>query len=489
MRDLHEVLAGSLSARERAVAGRVSTEDVLAGTVSRVRRRRRVRAAARGGAVLGVGALVVGASWGVWGRQVPVPAVSPTVSASPTPTPTPTVTPTPTPTPTATETVPAAPTTVSVLGLGDLPQATEATLAQATTGWALIAYSQQEAGDGTQRQGPDLVNALLLADPDGTLYHLTDLPSANDVPVQLIGRWVAGQRTATVAIGDLVGDTGLTFAPATLDLLTGVVTQSAVVDGYPLTLLADGSWLTMTSNDGVGISYARVSSDGVSAPLAEVSDILGESMLSPDGAHVVVSDSTRYAVVDTVTGDVVERSWNPTSGTCTLINWVDDDTVAASCAISNGGPDTTRTVVTNPTRIAVRVGDGVVTSSVDLQAGDFWASSGVPTTAGLVMSGGALETTAEMGGMVLMPENGNSVVLMSADGSTEALDLSLPGGVGISARWSVGGYAYLGGRTGGLSSPKREVVVVVDGSTRAVTTPFDVQISGATDSLAVLVGQ
>lgn len=484
MRDLHEVLAGSLSARERAVAGRVSTEDVLAGTVSRVRRRRRVRAAARGGAVLGVGALVVGASWGVWGRQVPVPAVSPTVSTSSTPTPTPTVTPTPTPTPTATETVPAAPTTVSVLGLGELPQATEATLAQATTGWALIDYAQQEEGDGTQRQGPDLVHALLLADPDGTLYHLIDLPSANDVPIQLIGRWVAGQRTATVAVGELWGDANFTFAPATLDLLTGALTQSAVVDGYPLAVLADGTWLTTTGNsDHSGLSYSRLSADGVSTLLAEVTDVYGPSMLSPDGAHVVVSDFTRYAVVDTVTGDVVERDWNPTSGICWALGWVDDDTLAANCGVMGTVPDSTLETVTDPTRLVVRASDGTVLSSPDLQVGDFWAESGVPTTAGFVMSGGALETKAELGGMVLIPENENrtSAVLMSADGSLEALDLSLLDGAGVSVGWSGGRYVYLVSGTGGL--------VAVDTSTGAITIPFDAESIGAADTLAVLVGQ
>lgn len=484
MRDLHEVLTGSLAARERAIAGQVSSDEVLAGTVSRVRRRRRVRAAARGGAVLGVGALVAAAGWGVWGTRAVAPAGPPTVSVTPTPSRTPTTTPTPSPTASTTQEPSAA--TVSVLGLGDLPQATEATLAKATTGWALVAYSRQG-----ETAGSDLVNALLLADPNGGLYHLSDLPNSFDVPLELTGHWTAGSRTATVAVGSGIGDQK-SFQAASLDVLTGVVTTGPVQQGFPAALLSDGRWLTSTTSaDGSGMSFGRATSDGAATPLAIVTDIVGAPMVSPNGSQVLVANATRYAVVDTGSGAVVEHDMAQAGRTCTVVGWLDDQRLATVCGVTAGSfsSGSYTSSVTEPTREVVRVADGTVLSSTPLSAGQVWPTSGVPTPSGFVSAGALLATGAGSSGALSVPSCSTAALRWMPDGGSSDIAVPTWDGATVSTLGSGGRYVYLSELGCGSAGPNRVSVLAVDAQSGAVTQLLDAVDVGTTGGLGVLAAQ
>lgn len=484
MRDLHEVLAGSLAARERAMAGELSTDDVLAGTVSRVRRRRRARAAAWGGAVLGVGALVVGVGWGVLRPMAVAPATPPTVSATPTPSATPSAAPTPSPTVSPTQ-EPVA-TMVPVLGLGDLPQATEATLARATTGWAIVHYSRQ--GPWTSGgSNPDLVDALLLADPGGALYYLSDPPSTWDVPFYMIGRWSAGSRTATVAVENGPSEAAW-FQTASLDLLTGAVNTDPVErEGRPVGLLPDGRWLTEApTTDGSGDTFRLSDSGGDATTLATIADVRTESSLSPDGSQVRVETLTGYAVVDTATGEVVEHSWPHAGRSCDLSGWLDDQRVAVVCGAS---ADPLGESVTEPTRDVVRVVDGVVLSSTPLSAGQVWPTSWMSTSAGLLSVGNRLGSGSGSSGALPLPRCATAAMRWMPDGSTSDVELPSWDGGTMSVTGSGGRYAYVTEVGCSADGPQRVSVSAVDvrsGTSHQLLDSVDVGVAGW---LEVLVAQ
>lgn len=334
-RDLRDVMAENLGAREQSIGGLAPAPGVLARSVRKVRRRRAVRHTSQAvGGVAIVAVLATGSWFGLRGDHDPVPAV--------TPTPTPSVS-APAPTPTAEPTV----VPDDVLGLPPTLPLPPGLLERTTPGWVLSVYASEAYSADAVENGVDTIPAfvehtVVLASPTGELYRVLDLPQA--MGVRLL-HWVAGATTATVSV-DWQEDLGQGVVPrAELDLTTGTITPRPVgttewgedASWYFDGVAADGSelWYTPTSTDAATSALYSVSQDGAARPLAD----LGYTMLlDPTGRRGVTPDVvgpvngwTSFRVVDVLDGGATAHEFGVPGKTCDVVGWLDPDALLALC--------------------------------------------------------------------------------------------------------------------------------------------------------------
>lgn len=406
-RDLHDVLSGAEDALAGASSGAMGGQTA-ARLVRSVRRRRGVRLAVRGSvAVVAVGAIGLASYAGLNRSQAPVPAQTPSGSATPTtaaPTPTPTPTPTASPSPSAT----AQATGVDVLGLGVVPQASAALLAATTPGWAVIEYAPLTI-EGTAPAG-----MLLLASPDGAVYHLADLDPAMPFYVDLVARlrWTAGQSTAMVWV--CRSDDASSCGPASLDLLSGTVSPWS---GWSEELeslrgWADDGRAVVVRNGQAGV-YLR-DADG---ELTVVDASADWANVDPTGTRIAYLNPAgdQFTVVS-LTDDVLAYGALGASD-CTLMAWADSTHLLASCSpadptqkssdiltIDTGSPDVA------PTRIGdVVVGGGVGAATTDGAGSVLFGAEPAGSRKGCAQvwraAGGTLTQVTDIG-----PMNGTDVI-------------------------------------------------------------------------------
>lgn len=320
-RDLIDLMHDDVAARERSIAGIEPSATALADVARQVRRRRTVRRTLQVGGA-GVAVVVLGAaSWfGLQDRRPPVPAQTPTpsVSASPTPSPSASV---------VLDELPGLPPT----------QALPAGLLESTTpGWVLTVYrSELPAAD---HQGPSsLVHTVVLVSPAGERYRVVDLPL--DTSLSLL-RWDAGSTTAVVSV-EYAGDFGVGRVPrADLDLLSGTLTPTPVDLGehgggpFYLGVTADGAelWSTATSTDAATSDVFRRTADGD----LELVGAIGSStpVLDPTRTRLAADIWTvddRFAVIDVVDGGRTEHAYGVPGRRCTVVGWLDADSLLTSC--------------------------------------------------------------------------------------------------------------------------------------------------------------
>lgn len=209
------------------------------------------------------------------------------------------------------------PVKISLPGLEDVPQADQSVLDQTTLGWMLVEYQVTSM--------PFVGETLLLVDPAGTIYRLTDLSSSG---VTLTGgTWTAGSRTATVGVADSSGS----VVPTQIDLLTGEMSHSEGLVLEPN--------LIRNADQTLGIRTKA------------------NNRLNAE-----------YDVVDLATGESHLQSWQ--GRVCGDPAWVSNTEVVVTCA--DGAAMVPPTVQDNPVRMLVDVTTGTVRSTRKLDTGDTW---------------------------------------------------------------------------------------------------------------------
>ncbi|WP_028048640.1 hypothetical protein [Cellulomonas sp. URHD0024] len=338
-RELDDVVFQSLTQRVDRLASVAPEPSVLAGTIARVRRRRRRRATGQVFAAVGV-VTVLAAGLTVGGEHNrPVPATTPTA----TPSPSPSASPQPTPTPTLAEAP--APSQAEVdAGLG-LPASVAAPADiwdQVGEGWALGIYrSSWSMRDGSSTP---LRNSLVVSSPEGVTYRLRELPT--DTAVELV-RWEPGATKALVTIAPVRdGVTGYSIR-GWLDLLTGTLTQEpgAVGEGEApgisfegLDHRGDEVWSVRYGQTGGGgpVTIVVQTTDGV---LVRRIDLQGDDahpgLLDPSGHLLAVPGHDEaemtYDVVDLDTGREKAHQYGVANGFCQVVGWQSGSELLTRC--------------------------------------------------------------------------------------------------------------------------------------------------------------
>ncbi|MDC7122884.1 hypothetical protein OMK64_15215 [Cellulomonas fimi] len=333
---LDDLVTAAVSERERSFAAAQPTEAMHRETVRRVRRRHVVRATAQAGTALAVAVVLGGAAW--WGaRPEPAPPAH-------TPTPAPSATAPATSTPSASPTSSAATQVddrVVVPGLAaPLPRATPGLLASTTPGWALVRWSESD----------DSPSVLLLASPTADLYWVAGAPQ--DAPFWL-GSWQAG---ATVVKGT-TWDGDATYAPASVDLLTGRMTTGpafppgSTVVGFS----AAGEWVLLVVDPEIDRAHAGyvgrvVLADGAGGlrEITRAAPVASTASVSPDGRRVIVPD---HRGIEGFVFDLVDGSHQrvvpsvPYAPRCTTGTWLDDTAAVTVCEPAGVGAQAEATSV------------------------------------------------------------------------------------------------------------------------------------------------
>lgn len=290
-------LTARLRATSRAYEDRESgaqPDDLELARLLRDVRRQRTGRGVRHAAVAAVAVAVVStAGWfGLRGVPDAIPAHTPT----PTP---PTTSPTPSPERDRTP--------VDRAGMPTMWSLDDAVLADVGPGWTLATYGP---ADSLSSDAPDQV---VLASPDGRLFHVPDAAAGPD---RSVVSWDGG-ATAVVATAD---------GRASLDLRTGATTPDprGLPDGVHPTGRAAGAELWQ-STDGA----AWVVPDGGEA--RRVPGPGGIGHLSPDATRgLVTADDGRVLVADLATGATLPVG-DPLLR-CHALGWADAATVALLCS-------------------------------------------------------------------------------------------------------------------------------------------------------------
>lgn len=350
MRDLDDVLAAGLDAREQMLRG--ASPAALDPLVASVRRRRARRATLQGvGAAVVVAALATVGWWGL-DRPAPEPAVtpSPTVSPSPAPTrPSPTPTTSPSTPPPATSTG-AAPTTPAGLPYPAAPRVTEAVLRDAGPGWGILAYGPAYLADGSGGDAPSPWeevsdtpgSGVYVTDPDGRLFLVTR--TAPEVSVSVHG-WTPGSSWAFASQLTRGSDD---YRIGRLDLLTGRFEDLWVVRGRD-----DEGWAVHPvflgpTADGSAVFEHRVEQDMswslvVLSPSGERREFVvgaDPEAVDPSGNRVVGSTSSadaRTTLTVVELGDGTTRSYPQprNEGWCRYLAWFDATDLVVACGPFN----------------------------------------------------------------------------------------------------------------------------------------------------------
>ncbi len=352
-KDLTELLAAAVDERAHTLGAITPAQDALARTRGRIRRRRAVRHTLEGG--VGVAAVgVVGAVVWFGARDDKAPTPPATHSSSPSPSPTtPSAPPTPSP-------------TLAIVERAGLPPAYEAPpglLAQASVGWTLTVYGTRPAVD--QELVPLTAHALFAVAPDGTRYHLTDLPLDQGVILESWSPTLDG-GLARVAMAPYDSDA---FVYGWLDPATGAFT-----DDYPAGL-PGSAFLDSVAPDGVEFwrsydatpptLYARVAGQ----PAREVGPLGADEALvvSPSGAKVATANSsaTELVVLTVATGARQSVPLPAANGACHPVGWLDESSLLVQCFDYTGGgpisswrPRLVRVGLDGATSVLTELGDG-----------------------------------------------------------------------------------------------------------------------------------
>lgn len=291
MRELDDVLAGTLDQGNRAMAGEhldADTVAVLRGRISARRARRRVLQGIAATPV--VAALAVG-GWLLSGRMTaPAPEATQPGPTEPAPTePAPTE-----PAPSPTSTGQAATPLPSEPGLPERLTLPDGLLAQTTPGWVLAIY-QPEAAD--HAPGTAVVT---LTSPQGETYEVLRLDASSGAGGSTgftVLDWEAGSGHALIAESTITGrDGGRTEeidAVVDLDLVTGTTTDAGVDTAGLSSLRTAGELLVWSDWDA-----DETVIDGPDGRLRVPGASSGPPELSPDGRRLLLDAS----VVDLATG-------------------------------------------------------------------------------------------------------------------------------------------------------------------------------------------
>lgn len=435
-RELSDVMAEAVAARERALTGLTPAAGVMDGMRSRVRRRRGVRHGLQALAVVPVvGAVVLAAS--LAGHDpAPVPPVQ---TESPAPTPEPTTTSEPTPAPTSTPSAPELGAPVLEPGFPPFHEAPDGILEQAGPGWILVTW-QTHQFDGANYPASD--TSVLLVDPAGTRYRLLTLPlvlsptpTGGQFPVQHeVVDWEAGVSTAVMRVREGGSSIGGSFI--TLDLLSG--------DMQPVDTGPDRVWfeeLEIAASTVDGTRLWRGGSDdstvltvtrGEQVRQIDTGVMVHAVEPSPDGSLVWVGGGTNAdgAVVDLGSGSVVAQlpAGETASGWCEVSGWWTEDAVLQTCSdtelLSEEGiwfePEAVRLVTADVAQLVSGTSTPIRTLSSDDVAPFGWDSANVGD--GVVAVGAA---GAELlGSPYVCPDGG---WLVDANGARQ-IDVGHPGG-------------------------------------------------------------
>ncbi|NUU19031.1 hypothetical protein HP550_17420 [Cellulomonas humilata] len=327
-RDLRDVMAENLGAREQSIADLRPSTGALARSVRSVRRRRTVRHSSQAVGGLAVVAAVAVASWfGLRAVDEPVPAVTPTPSVSAT-------APAPSASPTTPTVVPD-----EILGLPPTRPMPPGLLTRTTPGWVLAIY-RSVPDDSPDPDSPPVAHTVVLASPEGDLYRVLDLPL--DLQIRLL-RWEAGSTTAVVTrVGS---DVPTDEARVALDLETGALTPTTlglqvtgVYSNYWVGSAADGAelWTVVTSSDAYTSDLFRVKEG---ADPERVGGIGFQWLLDPTGRWLVsnvpggaTDEPEPFALLDVVDGGRLELSYDVPGQVCAVVGWLEPGALLAICA-------------------------------------------------------------------------------------------------------------------------------------------------------------
>ncbi|WP_149204620.1 YncE family protein [Actinotalea subterranea] len=435
-RELSDVMAEAVAARERALTGLNPAPEAVAGMRARVRRRRGVRRGLQALAVVPVvGAAVLAAAL-IGHDPAPVPPVH---TDSPTPTQEPTPTPTSSPSSTPTPSAPELGAPVLEPGLPPFHEAPEGILDEAGPGWFLVTWQTHRFDEASF---PASDTSVLLVDPAGTRYRLLTLPSApsptatgDPSPVQHeVVDWEAGASTAVMRVREGGSSIGGPFV--TLDLLTG---EMQPVDAGPDRVWFEELEIVATTADGTRLWR------GVSQESTVLTVTRGEQVQqidtgvtghvvepSPDGSLVWVGGGINAdeAVVDLASGSVVARlpAGETASGWCEVSGWWADDTVLQTCTdnelLSDEGiwsePESVRLVTADVAQLVSGTSTPIRTLSSADVAPFGWDSANVGEGV-VAVAGAAVE---QVGSPEICPVGG---WLIDADGA-RLIDVGHPGG-------------------------------------------------------------
>ncbi|MDM7855016.1 hypothetical protein [Cellulomonas alba] len=406
-RDLDDLMAAALAARERTLPGLPEDATAWTATVARVRRRRRARHTATTVSALAVAGLVAGAGWlGVTAKEHPAPAVPP-----------PSVTSTPTSAPAVP--TPASPTVGAVLtspGVPDARPLDAAVLAGTGPGWVVATYwPARDGSDGPVPATP----AVLVVSPTGERYRAHALPPGI-VPRVLSWRSGAAQVRVEVVPTDPRVAASLPGATTTgtLDLLTGALTTDQVNP-------PDGATYVATTPAGV-----ELWSDGTALrafPPSGAPRDLGATaastafLVSPDGSLVAqtTDDATGVYLFHVDGGPRTEVRTGVTDGACQAVAWHDATSLLVSCFDFTGGGGV---LDWNP-RLELVTTSGDTTPLGRLRAGapfpvrpfGTYVSDGVVATAGAALSPAVATADACATGAYLL--QGSAATLLQGAGS------------------------------------------------------------------------
>ena len=336
VRELSEVLADSVDARARSVAGLTPHADDFATVVKTVRRRRVVRHTLQTlAAVPIVGGLAAGAYLGLGALQSPDPVGPATTPDS--------VTSAPTAAPTAEPTVVPSPATeldkgalVSTPGLPPYFEAPSDLASHLGPGWVALTYRSVAASNEGGIDEEPTEHALFLAAPDGSLFRTADLQPELEIRVV---HWDAAGTRARVS---WPATTDRLLTVGWLDVVTGNLTEDAEQFDNWATFIGhadDGAELWVEDAayyDGgspLEPTVWAITPDGSRRTVAE----LGEApvaRIDPAGTQLLTAGLRPvlgFGIVHIASGQSREVPFGLDGRDCAVVGWLDSEGIAVLC--------------------------------------------------------------------------------------------------------------------------------------------------------------
>lgn len=322
VREISELLADSVDARARSVAGLTPAADDYATVVRTVRRRRVVRRSLQTLAVVPlVGGLAAGAYFGL--DTLRTTEIGPAV------------------TPTPTDFIESPPRVlaplekgelVTELGLPPFYEEPELLSEHAEPGWSVLTYRPVAANDASGIDAEPTAHALFLADPDGALFRTAELPL--DLEVKVV-HWDASSELARAT---WTGSADHPFTIGWLDVFTGELTEDPEqFDGWAAFLghSAAGAelWAEDPAEGETGVTVWSIAPDDSRREVANLAS-QGAPRVGPAGRSLLVEGSdpaAGFAVVDIDSGEVREVPFGMAGQSCAVVGWLDAVSVAALC--------------------------------------------------------------------------------------------------------------------------------------------------------------
>jgi len=329
VRELSELLADSVDARARSVAGLTPDADDYATMVRTVRRRRVVRRSLQTLAVVPlVGGLAAGAYFGLGSLRAPdtEPAVTPT------------------------DYVTHPPRTLAPLVKGDLvsevglPPFYEAPAnlwAHVDSGWVAMTYRPEYVGADGESSGT-LSNALFVADPDGELFRVAELPLPLEIQVL---SWEVGQQRVRVMWPTPIDDAARPLVTGWVDVRTGELTEDAQqferwasyvgrdADGAEIWVEDPAYEEDVVAGGSGGATVWSIGPDGARRVVTDIGD-RGVPLLDPSGTQLLApgaEPARELVVVDLGSGDARDVPLGVSDQVCAVVGWLDAGGVAALC--------------------------------------------------------------------------------------------------------------------------------------------------------------